>query len=130
DIRTDVDVSQALKQRGGPALGRARGAVDHEVLGQAGGVDPPSLHREHDARVALDVLHLLPGPEVGRHQLVAVDADPDAGDLCAAVVVHRHEVSEVALCDQGAHARGNADHPDSPPNVGARVLGGTGYGMK
>jgi hypothetical protein len=46
------------------------------------------------SRIALEVPHLLADAEVGEHDLVAVEADPDDRDLWRAIGVERHQMGE------------------------------------
>jgi hypothetical protein len=87
-------VGQPLEQRGRAARLDRRMPVDDEVLAQAARVEPQALDRQADAGVALEVGDLARAEQVGRDDLVAVEAGPDAADLWAAVGVQRDHVDE------------------------------------
>ena len=71
-------MSEPLQQLRSPAFGDPGTAVHDEVLLQARRVKLRPFEGDDDARVALDVAHLLVQREVTGHELVPVEADPDA----------------------------------------------------
>ena len=68
------------------------------------------LDGERRRGVALEVAELAPGPQRAEHHLVAVEADPHAAHLGAAVGFERDDVGEVRALDEGAGAGGEGDH--------------------
>ena len=74
-------------------------------------VGPGRLHRERDARVALEVAQLPQRAEGGEHHLVAVEPDPHAAHLRRAVGVHRDHVGQVRTFEDLASGVGEGDHP-------------------
>src|SRR5262245_28240761 len=81
DVRAQVDLSEPLQELRSTALLDPGVPADDEVLAKSELVVPGALHRDDDARVALDVLHLLVSRQVTAHDLVAVEPHPDAGHL-------------------------------------------------
>jgi hypothetical protein len=74
-------VGEVLQKLRPASLGDPGRAVRHEVLLQSRRLHLRALHRQRDAWIALDVPDLLPVPEVGEHDLVAVEAGPHDRDL-------------------------------------------------
>ena len=71
-----------LEELGSAALRDPGAAMHDEVLEQPWRLDLGSLDRERHARIAAHVPDLLLRPrQVGRDDLVAVEADPHARDL-------------------------------------------------
>src|SRR3954452_1081633 len=101
----EVHVREFLEQlRRATFLDRG-GAVDDRVLPQPGRLDLAALERDNHARLTLDVLELLlRWVEMAGEQVVAVEADPHARDLRAAVLVGRHQVAQRAGPDQIFHS--------------------------
>ena len=86
---------EPLEQVSSATLDEPRPTVDDEVFLQARRMDLRALDREGDPWIARHVLQLpLVGAKVTRHDLVAFEADPDAGELRRAVGIQRHEVRE------------------------------------
>jgi hypothetical protein len=80
-IGPKIGVREALQELRAAALLEACPPVHDEVLPQPGRLDLTPLEGQSDTRVAADVAELLLIGEVSGHNLVAVQADPDAGDL-------------------------------------------------
>src|SRR4051794_22245413 len=100
-VRTQVDVGELLEQFGGAALLDRCCAVHDGVLEQSRRLDLAALERHGHARVTCNVLDLLQARvEVSGEQVVAVDPDPDAGHLRAAVGIRRHEMAKRTAADQ------------------------------
>src|SRR5579875_1996147 len=70
----------------------ASGGAEHRVGVQQRAMVPRRIEGEHDARVALDVLELAVVAHVSADDLGPVEADPDHGDLRAAIGIDRGEV--------------------------------------
>ena len=89
---------------------RVRPSHGREIFLEAGRTDLRALEREHHARIATDVAQLLLLGQVARNQLVALDADPDAGHLWRAVATNRDEM------------------PSAPDSINSRALSGRSIG--
>src|SRR5262249_50272126 len=87
--RSHVHLREPPEQLGRTALLDAGSAVDDEILLQPHPVSPLRRNRERDPRVALDVAHLLAPRQRPDDYLIALQPDPDAGHLRAAVAVER-----------------------------------------
>jgi hypothetical protein len=94
DTWAEVGAGEFLQELWGASFGDAGGAVDDEVLIQAGGVALAGLDRERDPAVVADVAQLAVVGKVAGHYLVAVEADPHDGHLGAAVWVQSHQVRQ------------------------------------
>jgi hypothetical protein len=99
-----VDVGKPLQQLGCATFDEPRPPVDDEVLLEPRRLDLGALDRQRHARIAGDVSELPLIPKVRRDDLVAVQSDPDAGDLRGAVGVQRDEVGQRVGLDQRARA--------------------------
>jgi hypothetical protein len=100
-------VRQALQEFGRAALFESGPPVDDEVLLETRRVNSRSLQREGDAGIAPHVLKLpLIARQVSGDELLALEPDPNAGDLRRAVRVQCHEVRERARLNQLASAIG------------------------
>jgi hypothetical protein len=99
-LRAHVDVGQPLKKLGGPAYFYGRQSMDDEVLAESAIAQRRRLQREDDAWVTFDVLDLLAALHVAADDLLAVEADPDATELSAAVSIQGHEMGEGIRFDQ------------------------------
>src|SRR5690242_4105284 len=93
-IRPEIGTSEFLEKLSGSSLGDAGSAVDDQVFVQAHGVALAGLDGQRDAAVAADVAHLAVLGKVGRHDLIAVETDPDDAHLGAAVPVQGHQVRQ------------------------------------
>src|SRR5918999_1137437 len=85
-------------------------AVDDQVMLQTELVALLSLDRQGNARVALYVLDLPVARQVPAHDLVAVQAHPDAAHLRRSVWIQRYQVSQGRRLDDCAGAVGQAGH--------------------
>src|SRR6266536_373909 len=94
DLRTEVGVSELLKEFGSSSLGNARRAIYDEVLVEAHGVTRVGFDREGDAAVVADIAHLAMLGKMGGHDLVAIKTGPYHGHLGTAVGVQGHQVSQ------------------------------------
>src|SRR5262249_48895101 len=94
DLRTEVGVSELLKELSSSSLGNARPAIYDEVLVEAHSVTRVGFDREGDAAVVAHIAHLAVLRKMGGHDLVAVKTDPHHGHLGTAVGVERHQVSQ------------------------------------
>src|SRR5215208_3825583 len=100
----EIAVGQLLEELRRTALGDSRAPVDDQVLQEPRRLDLGAFDRERDALVTPNVPQLLLVTQVPGHDLVAVEPDPDAGNLRRAVPVERDEVSEPPRLDQRAGA--------------------------
>jgi hypothetical protein len=96
-----VDLRQPVEQVPRVLAGLDGGAgMQHGVRIQKDTRLVRRVERQHRARVALDVAHLLGPAHVAADDLVTVQPDPDHGHLRAAVGVDRGQVRQRTGCDQ------------------------------
>jgi hypothetical protein len=74
--------------------------VEHRIGLQELPVVARRVEREHDPRVALDVLELVVAAHVAADDLGTVKPDPDDSDLRAAVGVDCRQVGHRPILDQ------------------------------
>src|SRR5215208_1413052 len=93
DVGPEVDVCQLLQQLRGAALLDRCGSMHDGVLAQPRWLYLRALERDHDPRLARNVLDLLlVRIEMRGQEVVAVESDPHARDLRAAIGVRRDEM--------------------------------------
>ncbi len=108
--RTKVGVREPLEQLGCATLRHASSPVDDKVMIQTHVVLGAGLNRQRHAGITADIAHLVPGSEMGTHDLVTLDPGPHDGDLGTAIRVEGHEMRELARRESRSDRLGESCH--------------------
>src|SRR6266545_2455862 len=90
--RPEINVREALEQRGRAPFGNPRVPIHHEILLESQRITPATKQGKRNARILANILDLLPYAHVPTYEFVVLDADPHDGDLGTAVRIESRQM--------------------------------------